>query len=90
MNYVCDYSINFDEAKCMTVIFTVRQPVNSRISATKDFFFITEITPEGLVVDDNGDTYTNIKAGVRAVKAKLLIQYGINEEQIHLSGITTG
>lgn len=89
MNYICDYSINFDEAKCMTVIFTVRQPVSSRISATKDFFFITEAMPEGSAVDDNGNTYTNIKMGVRAVKAKLLIQYGISEEQIHLNGITT-
>lgn len=89
MNYICDYSINFDEAKCMTVIFTVRQSVSPRISVTKDLFFLTEIMPEGSAVDDNGNTYTNIKTGVRAVKAKLLIQYGISEEQIHPNGITT-
>lgn len=87
MNYKCDYTINFDSKKRMRVVFTVRQVITRDYSALKDFFTVWEDTPEGETVSCGGDTFPTMILAIRAIKARLLVQYGITEDRIVFSGI---
>ena len=87
MNYNCEYSINFDSVKRMTVVFTVHQVITRDFLALKDFFTVSEDKPEGETVSCGGDTYPTMILAIRAIKARLLVQYGITEDKIIFSGI---
>ena len=87
MNYKCNYAINFDGEKKMTVTFTVWQQMARGVSALKDFFTVWENTPEGEATSCDDETFPTITLAVRAVKARLLVQYGITEDRIIFSGI---
>ena len=87
MKYTCDYTINFDSEKRMRVVFSVRQQVARGVSALKDFFTVWENTPEGETEGCGGETFPTITLAVRAVKAMLLVQYGITEDRIVFGGI---
>ena len=87
MNYNCNYTINFDSEKRMTVTFTIRQTITRNFSAVKNFFSVWEKTPEGEVLSWDGETFPTMALAIKVMKTKLLVQYGITEDRIAFSGI---
>ena len=77
MNYICDATISFN-SNLMTVVFDVRKQTPLKgVTALIDFYTASEIVAGGQATDDNNDSYTTINAAIRAIKAKLLIKYDI-------------
>ena len=77
MDYICDATISFDN-NLMTVVFDVRchTPLKG-VTTLVDFYSTYEVVAGGQAIDDNGDSYITINSAIRAIKAKLLIKYNI-------------
>ena len=79
MNYICDATISFNN-NLMTVAFDVRKQTPLKgVTALIDFYTASEIVAGGRAIDDNNDGYITINAAIRAIKAKLLIKYDIQD-----------